>query len=200
MKTILLGLFLFFISTCELISQTQTHNLDWYAGIGSNVDLTIEENDTVKWTWTSPNHSVENNPAGTSVETFDSGILGPNGSTFSHTFTVLGSNDYYCVVHGATNMSGTITVVAEGTLSTKDLSIEDFSIFPNPASYKVNLNFSNKFKEGIVKVYNIIGKEVLNKTITSFEPEVDISRWNPGVYIINIEVEGKSQTKRFIKQ
>tara|TARA_R110000796_G_scaffold116524_7_gene229090 strand:+ start:792 stop:998 length:207 start_codon:yes stop_codon:yes gene_type:complete len=58
------------------------HNLDWFAGIGSNVDLTITAGDTVIWTWISPTHTVENID-GSSVETFNSGFLGPNGSTFS---------------------------------------------------------------------------------------------------------------------
>ena len=136
MKTKLLIVAILLI-VCNVNSQT-THNLDWFAGIGSNVDLTIESGDTVIWTWTSPNHTVENDPNGTSVETFDSGFLGPNGSTFSHTFTTIGSNDYFCSVHGAGSMSGTITV-------TDNLSLEDFDkensikLFPNPSTSELNI-------------------------------------------------------------
>jgi len=65
MKTKLLFVFLLFFCFYG-IAQTDTYNLNWFAGIGTNVDLTIETGDTVIWTWTSPNHSVENNPAGVS--------------------------------------------------------------------------------------------------------------------------------------
>ncbi len=92
MKTKLL-LILFVIGIFSLDAQT-THNLNWFSGIGPNVDLTIEPGDTVIWTWTSPNHSVENDPAGSSLESFDSGIIFPTGTMFSHTFTVVGSNEF----------------------------------------------------------------------------------------------------------
>ena len=199
MKTTLLSLTLFFIGIFSIQSQTQTHDLDWFAGIGAGVNLTIEENDTVKWTWTSPNHSVENDPGGSSVETFNSGILASNGSTFSHTFTVIGSNDYYCVVHGAGSMSGTITVVAEGTLDIEDFSISNFSIFPNPSNNKIVIKFPKSIVDIDVKVFDVLGKKIYNGNSDS-NMTIDVSAWTKGMYFVKTSSEGKTKTKKFIKE
>lgn len=127
MKTFLL-IFLS-IGILSLNAQT-THDLNWYSGIGSNVNLTIDIGDTVRWTWTSINHTVTSEAG--STETFDSGFLGPIGSTFSHTFTLEGSNDYYCSIHGALSMSGTITV--QNSLGVNDETFANFKMFPNPTN------------------------------------------------------------------
>ncbi|HEY3118484.1 MAG TPA: plastocyanin/azurin family copper-binding protein [Chloroflexota bacterium] len=70
---------------------------------------TVAVGATVTWTWvnTGPiSHNVESEgaPGFTS-----SAILTGNGTTYSFTFTVPGSYQYDCAVHGAA-MSGTIVV------------------------------------------------------------------------------------------
>lgn len=195
MKTKLLFLFTFMVFS--LNAQT-THNLDWFMGIGTNADLTIESGDTVIWTWTSPNHTVENDPDGTSVETFDSGILGPNGSTFSHTFTVVGDNDYYCSIHGAASMSGTITV--EPSLSVEEDNLANFKMIPNPATSLLNIQFSEVISRGDIEVFTLLGKQVATKTFENTrEVQMDIANLASGLYLVSIRSENTIQTRRFIK-
>ncbi|MGB1313722.1 MAG: T9SS type A sorting domain-containing protein, partial [Bizionia paragorgiae] len=202
MKKTLLFMFLlvFYISA---IAQTQTYNLNWFAGIGSNVDLTIETGDTVIWTWTSPNHSVENDPAGTSVETFNSGVLAANGSTFSYTFANLGTNDYYCGVHGAASMSGTITVVAEGTLSTPQFETpRSFSMHPNPGRFSLEVDVPSVTTDGLLfEVFDILGKRIHKQRLTKLKSTIGISTWESGVYLVRVSdsKQSVSLTKRFVK-
>jgi len=195
MKTKLLILICF--GLVELQAQT-THELNWFAGIGSNVDLTIETGDTVRWTWTSPNHSVENNPAGSSVETFDSGILGPIGSTFSYTFTVVGTNDYFCVVHGAGSMSGTITV--QDNLSVDEYFKKEFEISQNPHAYNLNISLDSFDDETKVEVFDILGKQVYLGKIQSNTFSIKVNEWDSGVYLVRVVSKTGTQTKRFVKQ
>lgn len=197
MKTKLL--FTFFSLIILGLSAQTTHNLDWYAGIGNSVDLTIETGDTVIWTWTSPNHTVENDPSGSSVETFNSGFLGPTGSTFSYTFTVVGTNDYYCGVHGSASMSGTITVT---TLSTDDFSKKEFSIYPNPSSDKFTLELPTQQQGLLMEVYDVLGKKIVSKKLDGFNsnPVINVTGWNKGVYLVKLSSEHAVQTKKFIKQ
>ena len=68
--------------------------------------MTVSVGDTVIWSWVgNQQHSVtftqQNGP--------DSGIQ-PNGSSFTVLETQSGIYPYYCKVHGANIMSGTITV------------------------------------------------------------------------------------------
>jgi len=196
MKTKLL-LVLFVIGIFSLNAQT-THNLNWFAGIGSNVDLTIESGDTVIWTWTSPNHTVENDPAGSNVELFDSGLLGPNGSTFSHTFSTVGDNDYYCSIHGAGSMSGTITV--EPVLGVDEFGLDKFTINPNPSSDQLNIELPSTIDYARLQVYDVLGKQIISKEISGIEANVNVSNWNNGIYIVRVTFGDSSQTKRFVKQ
>ena len=193
MKTRILIIFSFGI--LSLNAQT-THDLDWYTGMGSNVDLTIDVGDTVRWTWTSINHTVTSNVG--STETFDSGFLGPIGSTFSHTFTLEGTNPYYCAIHGALSMSGTITV--QNSLGLNEESISSFKMFPNPSNSMLKLKFPKHITSGNITVFDILGKELFTKNIESSNNlELNISNWNEGIYLIKVKSETISQTKQFIK-
>ncbi len=181
-----------------IITAQTTHNLDWFAGIGTNVDLTIVSGDTVIWTWTSINHTVENNPAGTSVEIFDSEFLGPIGSTFSHTFTVEGDNDYMCGVHTAANMSGTITV--EPSLGIDDETVSIFRIISNPSSSVLHIELPQTISNGALVIHDMLGKNIFNQSINSANTiQLDISQFNDGVYLLTLKSKGIIQTKRFIK-
>ena len=185
-----------FLAIFSVNAQT-THNLDWFAGIGSSVDLTIVSGDTVIWTWTNPNHTVEN-VVGNSVETFNSGFLGDIGSTFSYTFTVVGDNDYFCGVHGANSMSGTITV--EQNLSVGDETIKTFSIEKNPVDSNLNISLSQTISEGNITIYDLLGKQVITKNISNIASvSLDVSALNKGLYLVSINSENGKETKRFVK-
>ncbi len=151
----------------------------------------------------SPNHSVENNPSGTSVETFNSGVFVANGSEFSFTFTNLGSNDYYCVIHGASSMSGTITVVEEGTLSNPQTDAPvKFAIFPNPSAEFMNISIPDNFLESLkLEVFDILGKRVYTQQLNNLNSRINISKWNSGIYLVrlNSSNETAALTKRFVK-
>lgn len=185
-----------FIGMLSVNAQT-THNLNWFTGIGSSVDLTIETGDTVIWTWTSPNHTVENIP-GSSVETFDSGLLGPVGSTFSRTFTVIGDNDYFCSIHGAASMSGKITVT--NRLSVDENEIRLFTIVSNPAIDMLALELPNVLTSVKLTIHDLSGKSVLSRGFDENRNiNVDVSYLKQGLYLISIESDNIKQTQRFIK-
>ncbi len=196
MKTKLLIAALF-LGLLNINAQT-THNLDWFTGIGSSVDLTIETGDTVIWTWTDPNHTVEN-VVGSSVETFSSGFLAPTGSTFSHTFTLVGDNDYLCGVHGANSMSGTITV--EESLGIEDEILNSFSIKSNPVNQNLELSFSQNLPKGELVIIDLLGKAVFSTTVNnSSSALIDVSSLKSGLYIVKISSGNSTQSKRFIKK
>jgi plastocyanin len=86
------------------------------------VDPTIHVGDTVHWVWDQGFHSTTS-VAGI-AETWNSGNQTGPGPTFDHTFTHVGTFAYFCDIHGQDNgngtaggMSGTITVVANPTLT-----------------------------------------------------------------------------------
>lgn len=192
-KLLIAGLFLGLLN----VSAQTTHNLDWFTGIGTDVDLTITSGDTVIWTWTNPNHTVEN-VEGSSVETFDSGTLVEIGSTFSHTFTEIGDNDYFCGVHGPNSMSGTITV--EESLSIADETLNTFNIKTNPVNQQLELNFSQHLVEGQLLILDLLGKSVISTTVNNSNIAlIDVAALKSGLYIITVSSGDSAQSKRFIK-
>lgn len=189
--------FLIFLGIFSVKAQT-THNLDWEREMGSNVDLTIEVGDTIIWTWIDNNHTVENDPAGSSVEVFNSGFLGPAGSTFSHTFTVVGSNDYYCGVHGAESMSGTITV--QDVLGIEEAELDSFNLVFNSIEKLVTVILPQNLSDGFISMYDITGKRAFSIMVKNQNfIELNVSSLKNGIYIISIESNSIKQSKQFLK-
>ena len=190
-----LHFFIFVLFVGFAISAQTTHNLDWFAGIGTN-DLNISQGDTVIWTWTSPSHTVESTEE--STESFDSGFFEAEGTTFSHTFNLEGVNPYFCGIHGASSMSGTITVAALSVTTFDGLT--SFSIVPNPGQIEMNISFSQPISNATVEVLDVLGKRIFQKSLhEEHRVSVDTSRWSRGIYMVRISNSELTQTKRFVK-
>lgn len=197
MKTTVLFYSLIFFGMLNINSQTQTHQINWTFGVnGASASKTIEEGDTIEWVWGDSGFHTVTNKAG-STESFDSGNKNGLGYTYSYTFTSVGTNDYQCDLH-AMSMFGTITVVAEGTLSLDDFSINNFSIAPNPSRSSIKLNFPSSVKEASMEIYNVLGKQIYTSNNIN-DSEIDVSKWDTGIYIIKVSSLGNAKTKRFVK-
>ncbi|MBT4413426.1 MAG: T9SS type A sorting domain-containing protein [Polaribacter sp.] len=193
--------------TISLASQnTNTVNIDWSfnstpsATGNANSSRTIEIGDTVTWNWYSGgNHNVKSKS--TANESFESQFFG-NGGTFSHTFTSIGTNDYLCSPHPGT-MFGTITVVAEGTLSIDSFDmLGTINMYPNPTDSNLTIDFKIQNIEKLnIEVFNLLGKEVLTKQISKNDTSLLVSGLSKGVYLVRItSLNGEnSTTKRFVK-
>ncbi len=72
----------------------------------------------------------------------------------------------------------------EYTLTNK-LSLENqIEIYPNPVSESLNFNLPKK--EGLIEMYNRLGQLVKTKKIESLNEQMDVSGFNPGVYLVRI--------------
>ena len=76
----------------------------------SPANMTISVNETVTWTFNGGPHTVTQGtaPGNPPTPLFDSGNR--SSGTFSFTFDAPGTYDYFCEVHFAMGMTGTITV------------------------------------------------------------------------------------------
>jgi plastocyanin len=198
---------LFLMFSLGLAAQaTNTISIDWSfnstptAAGNANASRTIEVGDTVIWNWYSGgNHNVKS--TSNANESFSSQYYS-NGGSFSKTFTSVGSNPYVCTPHSG-NMFGTITVVAEGTLSTASFDVlGTISMYPNPTKSNLTIDFQIQNIENLnVKVFNLLGKEMLTKQISKNDTSVRVSNLNSGVYLVRItSLDGKnSTTRRLVK-
>jgi plastocyanin len=205
MKKSLLFSLLFTVLTASA-QTTETYFIDWSFNSNSNstgstnADRTVEVGDTVTWNWYAEGfHNVVSNDDAT--ESFASELIGP-GSTFSHTFTEVGTNGYVCTPHSG-NMFGVITVVPDGSLNTQEFAgLDGLSLYPNPARdvvfLKMNANNASTLN---ISVYNPLGQKIKEfREEASDNLRLDLSELNPGLYFMRI-IEGEnSVTKRLIVQ
>ena len=91
-----------------------------------------------------------------------------------------------------------------GTVGNTDLNEKTvFEVNPNPANSTVYLNYNNsRYADLEIRVFNVIGKEVFVKNITSGELNqqiiIDVRKWTRGVYIIKGIVSGNEFSKKLI--
>ena len=81
-------------------------------------------------------------------------------------------------------------------LANNQISIDDISVFPNPTNNILNIKSQGRDVETIkiITVQGILIKEISKST------QIDVSELATGVYFIQVLSEGKSITKKFIKQ
>jgi hypothetical protein len=81
-------------------------------------------------------------------------------------------------------------------LSVEDLSVNSFSVYPNPTSTGfVNIVSTNN-DATTVAVYDILGKQVINETLNN--NRLNVSSLNVGIYILKISQNNASVTKKLV--
>jgi hypothetical protein len=86
---------------------------------------------------------------------------------------------------------------APTTMANTTFNTSDVNLYPNPASTTLTIDAKNSI-ESIV-VYNVLGQEVITKTPMSNSTTMDVSNIESGLYFVNSTIDGKSSTKKFIK-
>lgn len=192
MKTILL--FIFSVTSFFISGQT-TFDLDWEQGVnGSDASFTIETGDTMRWTWANANPHSVTSLAG-SAETFDSGILTGQGTQFSYTFLVEGTNDYQCNVHPG-SMFGTIAV--EDLVSVEDKFYKNLSFYPNPVENNLTITSLHPFD--FYEIYDLNGKKVLKGDGDGVFTQLNLSFLNNGIYLALVKSGELQSTFKLIKK
>lgn len=76
-----------------------------------------------------------------------------------------------------------------------------FTIVPNPIEDILRLNFKRVVIDGRIDVYNILGRLMITKQLSTTETvQMDVSGFSQGMYLIKITADTGSQTRRFIKK
>jgi len=78
-------------------------------------------------------------------------------------------------------ITNTYSVLAEAT-PTEDLLSTSFKVFPNPATNFIQLPKNSKI--GYVRLYDILGRLIINQKITNRNNYLDVSKQNTGSYLV----------------
>jgi len=103
-----------------------------------------------------------------------------------------------------TNEFGTLTLVKAITSSSSiklsnNSSFQNF-VWPNPANNSLNIKLQAKEKlNGNVKIFNLSGQLLLEKNIEHNKQNINVSKLQPGTYVVELLCSGTTYKQKFIK-
>jgi hypothetical protein len=78
---------------------------------------------------------------------------------------------------------------------------ENVIVFPNPSSDKITITIKdNSLTEIVIKCYDLLGKEVFERTTFNKTNQIDISHFSKGIYLIQIQIKDSKQLKLVTKK
>ncbi|ARV16916.1 hypothetical protein BTO07_13055 [Polaribacter sp. SA4-12] len=100
-----------------------------------------------------------------------------------------------------THGNGMFETTVKGTLSTSDYNSDkiELSFYPNPTKKELNLQSStlDLSKNLIYNISDITGKVVKKGAVEN--KKINVENLNSGVYLVKLNVDGKQQNFKFIK-
>jgi len=84
-------------------------------------------------------------------------------------------------------------------LKTNTISLDEVSVYPNPFSNNITVNFK-KSQNFTIKLFNITGKLVYSNQIYTSNATVSLPDLSRGVYIVELKDENTTVRKKIIKQ
>ncbi|WP_026726587.1 GEVED domain-containing protein [Flavobacterium sasangense] len=114
------------------------------------------------------------------------------------TFTADGTSTYYIMVEGYGSNTGIFEMAVTCVLSNEDFDNSNFTAYPNPVKDVLNVSYTSEISS--IRVINMIGQEVISKTINATSSQVDMSQLSAGTYIVNVAVGDAVKTLKVVKQ
>jgi hypothetical protein len=91
-----------------------------------------------------------------------------------------------------------VFIEGENVLGTSDFALNGISLYPNPTSAMIN--FSLKNMEGTpVRIIDVNGRTVLKTSISS-DNSINIETLTNGVYFVQLQIENKDLSYKFLKK
>ncbi len=91
-----------------------------------------------------------------------------------------------------------IYVSVNEVLSVKENKLENFTAYPNPATDV--FNFQSQETVSKITFFNTLGQKVLEQNVAENSGSIGISGLAPGMYLVNIEGQGKTKTVKLVKK
>jgi len=132
------------------------------------------------------------------IQTLDVPAEALAGETRMRVKKIFGEIDYLDPCAGtAFGQAEDYTVNVE-TLSNNDFTALEFSFYPNPVEDILTITTNSTVET--IKVYNMLGQMVKETSPQSANPQINVSEFNSGVYLVSMEVEGRIETFRIMKE
>ena len=135
------------------------------------------------------------------------GSFVPEGD-LSSLYGEFASGEWVLTVNDAVDDDGgtldgfTLEICAEGTLSTKQSTFQDFAIFPNPNKGEFTVKLNSVSNNAIkIDVLDMRGRKIFDNTYrnsSAFNEVVKLNKVQSGIYLVNVSDGDKTSTKKII--
>ena len=136
--------------------------------------------------------------AGTNVVWYSNSANATAGTNPLPNTTLLSNTTYYATqtIGGCTSVASLAVTIT--TLGNQDFDMTAFSYYPNPVNSILNIFYSQELTN--VKVFSMLGQQLLAKEVNANNTQIDLSSYANGVYFIQVATESATKTIRVIKR
>ena len=92
--------------------------------------------------------------------------------------------------------AGATTVAAEAKMN----PVFAVNLYPNPAGDQLNVSLEGSENKAEIKVYNLMGKLVMQQGVGNTITQLNISKLPAGVYLMNVHNGRETKAAKFVKQ
>ncbi|RWX00788.1 T9SS type A sorting domain-containing protein [Flavobacterium cerinum] len=114
------------------------------------------------------------------------------------TIVPAGTTTYYATQTIGECESAPFAVTVDVVLGVKGFNSAAFNYYPNPVSDVLNLSYSNAITS--VKVFNLLGQEVVTKNTDQNTVQIDLSQFAAGTYMVKIQSEDAYKVIKVVKR
>ncbi|WP_296149298.1 T9SS type A sorting domain-containing protein [uncultured Flavobacterium sp.] len=102
-------------------------------------------------------------------------------------------------VWGYNGTQGSFKIGAyDASLATPSFDNNSFKAYPNPVKDILNLSYSQEMTN--VSIFNLLGQQVIDKTLNDSKAQVDMSGLSKGIYLVKVTVDNQVKTIKVIKE
>jgi hypothetical protein len=75
---------------------------------------------------------------------------------------------------------------------------ENFRAYPNPVQNVLNLSYNKSISN--VKVFNLLGQEVMTNAINANQSQINMSHLASGTYLVKVTADSQVKTIKVVKE
>lgn len=115
-----------------------------------------------------------------------------------NTIVPTGTTTYYATQTIGECESEPFAVTVDVVLGGKDFDLASFRYYPNPVNDVLNVSYSKTMTA--ITVFNLLGQEVIAKTINQSDAQVDLSQLAAGTYMVKVQSEDAFKVIKVVKK
>ena len=135
---------------------------------------------------------------GSNITWYASAANAASGTSPLSSTQLIANTTYYATqtINGCRSTASLAVTIT--TLANQDFDMTQFTYYPNPVIDLLNISYSQDMTS--VKVFNMVGQQLMSKVLNANTTQIDMSRYANGAYFIQVTTENAMKTVRVIKK